>query len=126
VRAFLLIDHGSRRPEANALLVEVAGRVRARLGNGAVVETAHMEIAEPTVAQGFARCVKQGATEVVAHPFMLAPGRHVQEDLPRLIAEAAAPYEGVRFVLAEPLGNHDGIIDAVVERCAAALDKPHD
>jgi sirohydrochlorin ferrochelatase len=69
---------------------------------------------------------EQGATEVVAHPFMLAPGRHVQEDLPRLIAEAAAPYEGVRFVLAEPLGNHDGIIDAVVERCAAALDKPHD
>ena len=121
VRAFLLIDHGSRRSEANALLDEVAEKVRARLGDGAVVEPAHMEIAEPTVEQGFARCVEQGATLVVAHPFMLAPGRHVQEDLPRLMAEAASAHDGVRFVLAGPLGSHDGIIDTVVERCETAL-----
>lgn len=123
VRALLLIDHGSRRAEANALLDEIAEKVRARLGNGAIVEPAHMEIAEPTVAQGFARCVEQGATLVVAHPFMLARGRHVQEDLPRLIAEAAASHAGVRFVLAGPLGSHDGIIDAVLERCQAALEE---
>ena len=123
MRAFLLIDHGSRRAEANALLEEVASRVKARVGNGAVVEPAHMEIAEPTVAQGFARCVEQGATMVIAHPFMLAPGRHVKEDLPRLVAEAAAQHEGVQFVLAGPLGSHDGIIDAVVERCTTALEE---
>lgn len=121
MRAFLLIDHGSRRSEANALLDEVVEKVRARLGDSAVVEPAHMEIAEPTVAQGFARCVEQGATLVVAHPFMLAPGRHVQEDLPRLMAEVASTHGGVRFVLAGPLGSHDGIIDTVVERCQAAL-----
>jgi sirohydrochlorin ferrochelatase len=122
MRAILLIDHGSRRAEANALLNEVVNRVKARIGEGAIVEPAHMEIAEPTIAQGFARCVQQGASIIVAHPFMLAPGRHVQEDLPRLVAEAAASYQGVQFVLAPPLGSHDGIIDAVVERCGAALD----
>ena len=121
VRAFLLIDHGSRRQEANALLDEVVARVKARVGDGAIVEPAHMEIAEPTVAQGFARCVEQGATMVVAHPFMLAPGRHVQEDLPRLVAEAAAAHAGARFALAAPLGSHDGVIDAIIERCGAAL-----
>jgi len=122
MRAILLIDHGSRRAEANALLNEVVDRAKARIGEGAIVEPAHMEIAEPTIAQGFARCVQQGASIIVAHPFMLAPGRHVQEDLPRLVAEAAASYQGVQFVLAPPLGSHDGIIDAVVERCGAALD----
>jgi sirohydrochlorin ferrochelatase len=122
MRAILLIDHGSHRAEANALLNEVVDRVKARIGEGAIVEPAHMEIAEPTIAQGFARCVQQGASIIVAHPFMLAPGRHVQEDLPRLVAEAAASYQGVQFVLAPPLGSHDGIIDAVVERCGAALD----
>ncbi|MGB5702098.1 MAG: CbiX/SirB N-terminal domain-containing protein [Polyangiales bacterium] len=122
MRAILLIDHGSRRAEANALLNEVVDRVKARIGEGAIVEPAHMEIAEPTIAQGFARCVQQGASIIVAHPFMLAPGRHVQEDLPRLVAEAAASCQGVQFVLAPPLGSHDGIIDAVVERCGAALD----
>ena len=121
MQAILLIDHGSRRAEANALLSEVVGKVKARIGEGAIVEAAHMELAEPTIAQGFARCVEQGASMIVAHPFMLAPGRHVQEDLPRLVAEAAESHEGVRFVLAPPLGSHDGIIDAVVERCGAAL-----
>jgi sirohydrochlorin ferrochelatase len=119
--AFLLIDHGSRRAEANVLLDEVVALVRHRLGPQAVVEPAHMEIAEPTIAQGFARCVAQGATAIVAHPFMLAPGRHVSEDLPRLLAQAAATHQGVRFVMADSLGAHSGVIDAVVDRCCAAL-----
>ena len=80
-----------------------------------------MEIADPTIAQGFTRCVEQGATTVVIHPFMLAPGRHVTEDLPRLIAEAAEPHDGVAFAMAAPLGSHGGVIDAVIDRCQAAL-----
>jgi sirohydrochlorin ferrochelatase len=123
MRAILLIDHGSRRAEANAMLDEVAARVRARMGDAAIVEIAHMEIAEPTIARGFALCVERGASVVVAHPFMLSPGRHVQEDLPRMVAEAAAQHDGVDFVLASPLGTHDGVIDAVVARCDEALDR---
>lgn len=123
-RAFLLIDHGSRRSEANALLDEVASRVKDRMGHDTIVEAAHMEIAEPTIAQGFARCVEQGATIVVVHPFMLAPGRHVTEDLPRLVSESADAHAGVSFVMAPPLGSHSGIIDAVIERCQSALAKP--
>jgi len=119
--AVLLVDHGSRRAEANALLDEVAALVKQRLGAGSIVEPAHMEIADPTIAQGFTRCVEQGATTVVIHPFMLAPGRHVTEDLPRLIAEAAEPHDGVAFAMAAPLGSHGGVIDAVIDRCQAAL-----
>lgn len=126
MQAFLLIDHGSRRKEANALLNDVVSQVKARIGEGAIVEPAHMEIAEPTIAQGFARCVEQGASIIVAHPFMLAPGRHVREDLPRLVAEAAESHQGVRFVLAGPLGAHHGVIDAVVERCGSALAAAQD
>lgn len=119
--AVLLVDHGSRRAEANALLHQVAALVKQRLGAGSIVEPSHMEIAAPTIAQGFARCVEQGATTVVIHPFMLAPGRHVTDDLPRLVAEAAQPHVGVAFAMAAPLGSHAGIIDAVIDRCQAAL-----
>jgi sirohydrochlorin ferrochelatase len=103
------------------LLDEVAAIVRQRLGAASIVEAAHMEIAEPTIAQGFSRCVEQGATTVVVHPFMLAPGRHVTEDLPRLIIDAAEAHEGVAFAMADPLGSHAGVIDAVIERCEAAF-----
>ena len=121
MNAYLLIDHGSRRAEANTLIGEVAARVKARLGENAVVEGAHMELAEPSIADAFARCVEQGATRVVAHPFMLTKGRHVSEDIPRLVAEAAELHEGIEFVVAAPLGSHDGVIEAVVARCNAAL-----
>ncbi len=118
--AILLIDHGSRRKQANALLDEVVALVREKLGSSGIVEAAHMEIAEPTIDQGFARCVELGAKRIIVHPFMLAPGRHVSEDLPRLVARCAAAYDGVSFVMASPLGSHTGVIDAVVDRCMAA------
>lgn len=123
--ALLLIDHGSRRSEANALLSEVVAEVKRRLGATSIVEPAHMELAEPTIAQGFARCIEQGANRVVAHPFMLAPGRHVTEDLPSLVAKAADEHPGVAFVIAAPLGAHAGVIDAVIERCADAKTQGH-
>lgn len=122
--AVLLIDHGSRRAEANQLIERVAEMVRARMDDARIVEVAHMELAEPTIGHAFSRCVEQGATFVIAHPFMLAPGRHVVEDLPRLIAEAAASHPGTKYVVAEPLGAHRGIVEAVMDRCASALRTP--
>jgi sirohydrochlorin ferrochelatase len=116
-----LVDHGSRRAKANALLDQVAALVRERLGPGSIVESAHMEIAQPTITEAFARCVHQGATTIIVHPFMLAPGRHVSEDLPRLVAQAAKQHEGVSFAMSAPLGSHPGVIDAVVERCESAV-----
>jgi len=120
--ALLLIDHGSRRAEANELIEQVAEMVKSRVEADRIVEVAHMELAEPTIERGFARCVEQGATMIVAHPFMLAPGRHVSDDLPRLIAEAAASHPGTKYIIAKPLGAHPGIAEAVVDRCARALE----
>ncbi len=121
--AFLLIDHGSRRAEANEMLGKVADLVRAQATSDTIVEAAHMELAEPTIQQAFARCVEQGATLVVAHPFMLSRGRHVAEDVPRLVAEAAALHPDVRYAVAEPLGGHPGIAAIVLDRCKAALEE---
>jgi sirohydrochlorin ferrochelatase len=57
---------------------------------------------------------------------MLTKGRHVSEDIPRLVAEAAELHEGIEFVIAAPLGSHDGVIEAVVARCDAALSGESD
>lgn len=119
--AVLLIDHGSRRDEANELVELVADMVKARMDDDRIVEVAHMELAAPTIGHGFRRCVERGATIVVAHPFMLARGRHVAEDLPHMIAEAAASHPGTKYIIAEPLGAHPGIAEALIDGCARAL-----
>jgi sirohydrochlorin ferrochelatase len=114
-RAVLLVDHGSRREEANAQLDALAERVRARLPDR-FVQVAHMELAEPSIAQGIDACVAAGAEEVVVHPYFLGPGRHTRRDIPRLVAEAVARHPGLRVALSEPLGLHDKLVDVVVAR----------
>ena len=114
-RAILLVDHGSRRADANAQLASVAAAVRARIPNEAV-EIAHMEIAEPTIAQGIAQLALGGAELIIVHPYFLGPGRHTRESIPELVAAAARDHPDLEIRITEPLGVHDGLIDAVLDR----------
>jgi sirohydrochlorin ferrochelatase len=118
----VIVDHGSRRAESNALLEEVAAMFRRR-GEFLVVEPAHMELAEPSLATAFARCVAAGAELVVIHPYFLAPGKHWQEDIPALAAAAAANHPGIRHVVTAPLGLHPLMAEIMRERIAESLGK---
>ena len=121
--ALLLIAHGSRNPDANADLVQVAEQVR-RSGKYDLVETAFLELAAPTIAHAAQRCVEQGARRVVLLPYFLSAGVHVRDDLRHHCDELAARFPEVGFVLAEPLGPHPALVDIVLQRAAAARDQP--
>jgi sirohydrochlorin ferrochelatase len=119
----VIVDHGSRRPESNALLLEVVEAYRRHSG-WPIVEPAHMELAEPSIAAAFARCVEQGAKHVVIFPYFLAPGRHWNEDIPRLAAEAASPFleRGVTHLVTPPLGLHPLMLRVIDDRIREGLD----
>ena len=117
--ALLLIAHGSRQDEANADLYQLAAEVRSR-GQYALVEVAFLELTEPTIPQGAARCVTQGARRVILLPYFLSAGVHVRRDLAELRAELAAEHRGVEFRLAEPLGPHPLLLEVVAERARQA------
>ncbi len=117
--AVLLIAHGSRRQEANADLVKLADRVRER-ERYAWVEIAYLEIAEPTIPQGIARCVALGAKQVLLLPYFLSAGSHVVEDLERHRREASEAHPQTTFQLCPPLGLHPLMIDLVLTRLAEA------
>jgi sirohydrochlorin ferrochelatase len=115
----VIVDHGSRRAEANDMLLEVARRYAA-VSHYRIVEPAHMEVAEPSMAAAFARCVARGARRVVVMPYFLAPGKHWDQDIPRLAAEAARPHAGLSFLVTAPLGLHPMIyqvIEARIDYC---------
>ena len=118
-RAILLVDHGSRHAEANALLDDVANQVRKRTP-GSIVEVAHLEIAEPGIAEGIDACVKKGATQIIVHPFFLGSGRHTTEDIPAQVARAGERHANVQIRISEPLGGHAALIDAILERVSDA------
>lgn len=113
--ALLLIAHGSRRPEANAELVTIAETLRAR-GAWCLVQPSYLELAEPCIAAGGESCVASGAEKVVMLPYFLSPGRHVVEDLAAARDSLQERFPAVSFVLAEALGRHPLILDALTER----------
>lgn len=115
IRAVLLVDHGSRRPQANEQLEALAEQLRTRLP-GRLIVTAHLEIAEPDIAAGLDACAEAGASEVVVHPYFLGPGRHTTEDIPRQVAGARERHPGMSIRISEPLGLHPRILDVVVDR----------
>ena len=117
--ALQLIAHGSRRAEANAELHFTANELQAR-GRYPVVQVSYLELAEPSIADGGAACVAAGATEVILLPFFLSPGKHVVDDLTAARDALGKQFPAVRFVLAEPLGRHPLILDALVDRARDA------
>jgi sirohydrochlorin ferrochelatase len=111
-RALLIVDHGSRLPEAGAHLERVAAAVRAQ-APGWIVRVAHMELADPGVAEGIDACVREGAREVTVHPFFLAPGRHLTRDIPALVAAAAKRHPEVRVRLDRATGELPGLPELI-------------
>lgn len=117
----IVVDHGSRRSESNEMLLEVV-KMFERLSVYRIVEPAHMELAEPSIATAFDRCVRRGATLVVCHPYFLLPGKHWNKDIPNLTAAAAAKHPGVQWLVTAPLGLHElmaRIMDSRIRHCLA-------
>ena len=101
----MIVDHGSRRAESNAALLEVVDLFK-RSTPYRLVEPAHMELAEPSISMAFDRLVTRGARFVVVHPYFLLPGRHWAEDIPALAKSAAEPHPDVSYLVSAPLGIH--------------------
>lgn len=116
----VVVDHGSRRAESNDLLLAVVEAFRQR-GPWRIVEPAHMELAEPSLATAMAACVRQGAKTVAVFPYFLGPGRHWSEDIPRLAALAAAAHPGLRYVVTAPLGLDPLLLEVMQQRIAQCL-----
>jgi sirohydrochlorin ferrochelatase len=113
-RALLLVDHGSRRPEANARLEELAATLR-EAAPDRFVALAHLELAAPDIAAGVDACARAGAEEIVVLPCFLAPGRHAGEDLPREVRSAARRHPGLRVRIAASLGEQPGLARLLLE-----------
>lgn len=117
MRALLVVDHGSRRTEANAVLAVVEAKLAEALGPDVLLAHAHMELAAPSIADAVASLLARGATELFVQPWFLAPGRHAQEDIPRLVREALGE-SAIPLRMGEPMGADDELVRLALRRFA--------
>ncbi len=118
--AVIIVDHGSRRAESNETLLKAASRFAAD-SPYEIVEPAHMELAEPSIATAFDRCVQRGAKRVIVFPYFLSPGRHWTEDIPALVAHAAHQHPGVEWLVTAPFGLHPDMNAIIIDRIQSCL-----
>lgn len=115
MQAILYIAHGSRvkagTDQAIAFLKGVQQEVHV-----SIQEICFLELATPTIAEGIANCVRQGATMIAVMPILLLAAQHAKQDIPREIAEAQKLYPHIQFSYGEPLGIHERIIDTLQAR----------
>jgi sirohydrochlorin ferrochelatase len=102
------------------MLLDVVALFRQRFDHR-IVEPAHMELAEPSIATAVDRCVRQGATRIVVFPYFLAPGRHWDQDIPRLARAATPDHGGISILVTAPIGLHPLMAEIIEQRVQACL-----
>ncbi len=121
MRAIIIVGHGSKQKGFQAAMEKVAAVLR-RGGEFGVVLCAYLEITKPSIPEAIGRCARKGAREIIVLPYFLLTGRHVERDIPRIIAEARKKHKGkARIKRAPYLGYHGKIVEVVKQRIGEVL-----
>lgn len=119
--AYIVIVHGSRDKDANLAFEAFLKKCRNVLTGGEVYG-AFLELAKPSIPEALESALQAGANEVFIVPMMFFSGRHVKEDIPRLIQEAKAKYPEADFHYSSPLADHPLMTELIKDK-AMSLKK---
>ncbi len=113
MKAILLVSHGSQSPKTKAEISSLVNQLRQR-SLAAIVDYAFLEIEKPSIPDGIENCIKKGAKQIVILLNFLNSGKHVDEDIPRIVQEAKMKYAQVQISITKPITQQEGIIDFFV------------
>ncbi len=108
----ILFAHGARdaawREPVDALAVKMRNAIP-----GARVAAAFLERMSPTLPEAVSAAVAAGSARIVVAPIFWAPGGHLRDDVPALLAQARAEHPQTTFELWPALGQCEEVLDAI-------------
>jgi len=116
--ALLLIGHGSRDEDGQREFLAFASRVQQAAGNRPVVPC-FLELAEPTIPQGIARCMELGYHDITAVPVLLFAARHNKRDVPAEFDHVREHHPDLQI----RYGRHFGITTEIVDGLLGLLQQ---
>lgn len=122
--AIVLVAHGSPDPDWRQPIDALVQQLREREPGRAVV-VAYLGFLEPTLAQAVEQLAAQGQRRLLVLAAFLSPGgRHVKEDVPRLVAEQAAAHPELQLELRPgALGAEPEVVRALADAAMRALQE---
>jgi sirohydrochlorin cobaltochelatase len=114
MKAALVISHGSRSSKTKEEVESLAAKIKKQSGLK-IVEYAFLELESPTIPEGIDNCIKKNAEEVIILLNFLNAGRHVDEDIPHIVAQARKKHPNVKIRISKPVGQHPDIVNLFVD-----------
>ncbi|MCL1913056.1 MAG: CbiX/SirB N-terminal domain-containing protein [Eubacteriaceae bacterium] len=115
MKGVLVLAHGSRATETEDTLDQVLTIVKEKTPD-TIIECAFMEFSDRTVAKGFETMDAHGVTQLKVVPYFLFMGIHLQQDIPKILAECSVGHPNIKYELTGTLGIDERIADIIVER----------
>ena len=114
MKAILYIGHGTRSKKGAGEAIAFVQRVMGRI-DIPIQEVSFLELTAPSIADGFARCVERGATEIEIVPLFLLAAGHIKQDIPDVLASLQKKYPHIRIVVKDPFGVQESMLDGIAE-----------
>jgi len=114
MKAVLYICHGSRLREAKEEAIDFVSSCMNRV-SAPIQELCFLELAKPFISEGFAACVRRGATEIVVVPVFLLAAGHVKEDIPNELKKLQNKYPHIAITYGNPFGVSEPLVSATYE-----------
>ncbi len=111
----IIICHGSPLGAANEGFIALVGRIAAKLGVGNVLP-AFFALLRPNIPDQIAELASRGVTRILLMPYFLFQGKHVNIDIPAILAECHEWFPGVTLEMLPTLENDPAVEAVVVER----------
>jgi sirohydrochlorin ferrochelatase len=114
MKAILYIGHGTRSKigvdEPTSFIESVIARI-----DVPIQEVSFLELTEPSIEQGFQRCVDRGATDIAIVPLFLLAAGHIKQDIPEILSVLKKQHPHIKIDVKDPFGVQGGILDAIAE-----------
>ena len=115
-----MFAHGSRVVAANDAVRAVAGDAARQAGIPAY-RPAFLELASPTLGEAVEELASEGVERILVTPYFLMMGRHLTEDLPRLLEALRREHGGLRIDSSPPLDGHPELARILASRARDML-----
>jgi sirohydrochlorin ferrochelatase len=117
--------HGSRAAAANEEFLRLVEKIASQSNDYAAVQGVFLELCEPGLSPACKALHESlGIVEFDLYPLFFNAGRHVQRDIPKLIADAEQACPGIHINALRYFGANDNLANLVVDDLNRQTSKP--
>ena len=119
-RALLLIDRGSREPEAKDELVRLCNMIKDE-GKYNFVDYCFLEVIPPYIEEGISRCFSKKIDSITVMPYFLYPGMKLKDSVKK--AAKICYNKRLKVIIAKPLSYHSLLVSIIKDRISVTREK---